>query len=111
MPTEARAAFLLTHGYYTAAELNMDPEFSKNYHEDLMSEDTKAFIVAGFQKEVLEAVSSALEQKDEFFKGDQEASGLLNDLWKTWEAKQDTMSLQEKSRMLCMMQAFLQDNL
>ena len=100
----------MVHGFYTKAELNTDPEFSKNYFEKLMLEDSKKHMEE-FQRNVLQEVSSVLEHKDEVFKGDEEASGKLNDMWKKWEEQQDSLSLQEKNQMLCAMLAFLQAKL
>ena len=89
----------------------MVSEFSQNYYKELMLEDSKKFLEEDFQKVVLEAVSSVLDQKDEFFKGDKEASAFLEETWKKWQENHDALSLQEKNQMLCAMLAFLQNQL
>ena len=101
----------MTHGFYTEAELSMVPDFSKNYFEKLASKETTKFLEEEFQKEVLEAVSSALEEPEGFFKGDKEASDFLKNLQKKWDEQQNVLNLQEKTQLLCEMLAFLQDKL
>ena len=76
-----------------------------------MSEESKEFMESDFQKDVLEAVSSALDQKAEFFKGDEKTIRLMEGSLKKWEDNQSTFSLQEKNQLLCKMLALLQDKL